>query len=103
PERPMILAHRARTLAELAKDNAVDGCVREAWTAALALWQAEYALAPIVREAMRDFAHDKMRHAQLAWDIHRWAIGRIDDSDVLAVDEASRRAIARILRAPVPF
>jgi len=103
PERPMIHARRPRTLAELARDNAVDGCIREAWSAALALWQAEYALAPIVREAMRDFAHDKMRHAQLAWDIHRWAIGRIEESEVLAVDEASRKAIARILRAPVPF
>jgi len=103
PERPMIHAHRERTLAELARDNAVEGCVREAWSAALALWQAEYAMAPIVREAMRDFAHDKMRHAQLAWDIHRWAIGRIEESEVLAVDEASRKAIARILRAPVPF
>jgi hypothetical protein len=52
---------------------------------------------------MRDYAHDKMRHAQLAWDIHRWAIGRIEESEVAAVDEAARRAIARILRAPVPF
>lgn len=103
PERPMIDTQRPRTLAELARDNAVEGCVREAWSAALALWQAEYALAPIVREAMRDFAHDKMRHAQLAWDIHRWAIGRIQESEVVAVDEACRRAIARILRAPVPF
>ena len=48
-------------------------------------------------------ACDKMRHAQLAWDIHRWASGRIEDSEVLAIDEASRREIARILRAPVPF
>jgi hypothetical protein len=103
PERPMIHAERPRTLPELARDNAVDGCVREAWSAALALWQAEYALAPLVREAMRDFAHDKMRHAQLAWDIHRWAIGRIEENEVLAVDEASRREIARIVRAPVPF
>jgi hypothetical protein len=103
PERPMVHAMRPRTLAELARDNAVDGCVREAWSAALALWQAEYALAPIVREAMRDFAHDKMRHAQLAWDIHRWAIVRIEESEVAAVDEASGRAIARIFRAPVPF
>jgi len=103
PERPMVSAERPRTLAQLARDNAVDGCVREAWSAALALWQAEYALAPIVREAMRDFAHDKMRHAQLAWDIHRWAIVRIEESEVPSVDEASRRAIAGILRAPVPF
>jgi hypothetical protein len=103
PERPMVHARRARTLSELARDNAVDGCIREAWSAALALWQAEYALAPIVREAMRDFAHDKMRHAQLAWDIHRWAIGRIEESEVATVDEASRKAIARILRAPAPF
>lgn len=103
PARPMVHARRIRTLAQLAKDNAVEGCVREAWSAALALWQAEYARAPLVREAMRDFAHDKMRHAQLAWDIHRWAIGRIDENEVAAVDEASRRAIARIFRAPVPF
>jgi hypothetical protein len=46
---------------------------------------------------MRDFAHDKMRHAQLAWDIHRWASGRIEESEVLAIDEASRRRFARIL------
>ena len=103
PERPMIHARRSRTLPELARDNAVDGCIGEAWSASLALWQAEYALAPIVREAMRDFAHDKMRHAQLAWDIHRWATGRIEETDVAIVDAASRKAIARILRAPVPF
>jgi hypothetical protein len=103
PERPMIHGCRIRTLAQLAKDNAVEGCIREAWSAALALWQAEYARAPIVREAMRDFAHDKMRHAQLAWEIHRWATGRLEESELAAVDEASRRAIARIFRAPVPL
>jgi hypothetical protein len=104
PERPMMVRARPnRALSELAKDNAVEGCIRETWSAALALWQAEYARAPIVREAMRDFAHDRMRHAQLAWEVHRWVIGRLEDDDVVAVDEATRRAIARIVRAPVPL
>jgi hypothetical protein len=103
PERPTAHAGPHRTLVELATDNAVDGCVHGTWSAALALWQAEHTDAPFVRNTMRDLAHDRIRHAQLAWDIQRWAVARMDEADALAVAKASVRAVTRLSRAPVPF
>jgi hypothetical protein len=104
PERPMVIAQRDRTLAELAKVNVVEGCIHETWIAALALWQAEHADAPVVRMTMRDLAQDRMRHAQLAWDLHRWMIGHLEEeTEISAVDEAARRAVARLVHAPVPI
>lgn len=61
-----------RSRAEIALENAVEGCVRETFGAALALWQAEQARDPEVRGAMAAIADDEAAHAELAWDVAAW-------------------------------
>lgn len=79
-----------RPLAELAIENALEGCVRETWGAAVARFQAAGAADPALRRAMAVIARDEARHAALAWRVHRWALSRLD--------EPARRECARALR-----
>jgi hypothetical protein len=68
PPRPGL-----RTLAAMARENVVEGCVNETFAAAVALWQAATAADPAVRATLAPIAEDELRHAQLAWDVHAWA------------------------------
>ncbi len=73
---------------ELARENAVEGCVRETFAALVGLHQAERAADPAIKAAMDRIVRDEVNHAELAWAIHRWASRRL-----------SRAARARIRRA----
>ncbi len=78
-----------RDLVEVAIENAVEGCVREVWAAAVARWQAQHAADPEVRAAMGPIARDEARHGDLARAIHAWAMARLDEADRTR-DEAVR-------------
>jgi hypothetical protein len=100
-----------RTLEEIARDNAVEGCVRETYGAACAAWQAADPRAdPDCRAALAHIAADERRHAILAWDVHDWLGGalspraqrRVADARVEAAraltDEVTAEAEAREAR-----
>jgi hypothetical protein len=72
PVRPAIAAAPPASLAELAIDNVVEGCVRETYGALVAAHQATEAREPAVRELMADIAADERAHAALAWRIDAW-------------------------------
>lgn len=65
PELPI------RDLDAIAHENAIEGCVREAYGALVATYQAERAR-PELREAFRAIAVDERRHVELAEDVHAW-------------------------------
>jgi len=94
PTKPRMGPTPVRTLLELATENAVEGCVRETWSAMLAHWQALHAADPEVRETMARIARDETRHGELAHAIHAWAMTRLDESDRAAVHAARQRAVA---------
>jgi hypothetical protein len=52
--------------------------VRETFGALIATWQAEAAGDRRLAEAMRTIAADETRHAELAWDVHHWALRGLD-------------------------
>jgi hypothetical protein len=79
---------RGRSLEDIAIENAVEGCVRETYGAALAWWQAEHAQDRRIARTMARVAVEESRHAQLSWDIAAWAEPRL-----------SRAARARLARA----
>ena len=85
-----------RALVELAVENAVEGCVRETFGAAVAIRQALTATDPAVRRALAGIADDEVRHAQLAWDIAAWAEAQLGPPERRRVTRA-RRAAARAL------
>jgi hypothetical protein len=68
--------HRGpRAVEEIARENAVEGCVRETVAALVACRQAREASDPHIRRAMRGIARDEVRHASLSWSVHDWIQG----------------------------
>jgi hypothetical protein len=92
----------ARSLEEIAVENAVEGCTRELYGAAVAQWQAEAAQDDGFRRAMRTIAADELRHAELALSIAEWAEPQLDDgarSRIAAARQAARRKLEREITA----
>jgi hypothetical protein len=88
-----------RSLAEIAHENAVEGCVREAYGALVATYQAERAR-PELRDAFRAIAVDESSHAALAEDVHAWILGQLDE-DARETIEHARIDAETSLRASV--
>jgi hypothetical protein len=81
PYRPGELADFRRmrvpaTLAELARETFVDGCVNETVASVEAAYAGERALDPAIAEALQTIAVDEARHAELAWAIVAWCVRR---------------------------
>ncbi|HET9990570.1 MAG TPA: ferritin-like domain-containing protein [Kofleriaceae bacterium] len=87
-----IRAAPRRDLRALVLDNAVEGCVRETYGAAVAGYQARTARDPIVRRAMYRIARDEAKHALLSWQLHRWAAPRLGDRDAVLAAASTARA-----------
>jgi hypothetical protein len=92
-------ARSPRDLPELARENVVEGCVNETFAAAIALWQASHAADPAVRTALATIAEEELTHAQLAWDVHRWASAQLPPADADALIRARTRAAHQLLHA----
>lgn len=67
-----------RSLEEVALENAIEGCIRETYGAWNAVKQSREARDPELRATMKRIAGDELRHAELAWEIHAWAMKRLD-------------------------
>jgi hypothetical protein len=90
--------HGLRDLEAIAVENAVEGCVRETFGAAVAMLQAESAVDPEVRKAMARIAEDEARHAELSWDVAGWIELRLDEPARKRVTDARRAAVAHLAR-----
>jgi len=93
PERA---EHAPRSLFAIARENAVEGCVRETFGALVAMWQAATASDPRFRRAMERIAEDEARHAALAWRVASWASTRLTPEENARVAEAMRVAEAEL-------
>lgn len=94
PNQPLPL----RKLEEVAFENAIEGCVRETYGAWNAWERARKACDPELRATLVRIALDEVRHASLAWDIHRWAmarLGRPERERIMAAMELSWQQIGR--------
>jgi hypothetical protein len=78
---------------ELAIDNAIEGCVHEAWAALRAQWMAEHAHDESLRALYAKIAADECEHAQLSWDLHAWLLASLDEGDRERVAKALRGAL----------
>lgn len=93
-ESPHVVAPTApRDLESLLLDNAVEGCVRETFGAAVGVWQAKNAGDPHVAKAMRQIAADELRHAALSWEIAAWFEPRVEEGVRRRVRQARRAAV----------
>lgn len=72
-----------RPLAALALENLVEGCVGEAFAAALAEHQRRAAAHPGVRRVARAIAREEAAHAALGFRVHAWLAARLTDAERL--------------------
>jgi hypothetical protein len=87
-----------RPLADVARENAVEGCVRETAGAALAARQAALLGDTALGRALAAIAVDERRHADLAWAVDAWIAPRLSPAERAAV-ENERAAAVRALAA----
>ena len=85
-----------RSLFDVALENAVEGCVRETYGAALALVRAERAADPEVRRALADIAREECGHADLSWQIATWASARLGVGEREKIASAMGEAVAAL-------
>ncbi|MBS2019999.1 MAG: ferritin-like domain-containing protein [Deltaproteobacteria bacterium] len=88
-----------RSLFEIARENVVEGVVRETYGAAVALFRAERASTPELRSALSEIAHDECRHAQLSWDMHAWMWSWLREHEREQIDAARLAAIEELREA----
>ncbi len=81
-------------LACAALDNAVEGCVLEAWSAVVCAVVARRADTPTLRRVYARLAADETSHAQLAWDLHTWFLSQVSPEQRVSILAAQQRAIA---------
>ncbi len=96
---------RERDLEAMALENAIEGCVHEAFGASLLAYQARHADDPMLRAALASVAIDEARHARLSTRIHAWAVAKLDAPRRRRLAEAqneTRSALARANEAEPP-
>src|SRR5262249_806141 len=104
PAKPRVAPRKIRSLARIARENAIEGCARETFGALVATGQAEAARDPRIRKAMRTIARDETSHAALAWDVARWIEPRLRPATRARLAQARRDALSTLeaeLAAPV--
>jgi hypothetical protein len=108
PLAPLAFADVARmtatgSLADLARETFVDGCINETAAAYEAEVGASAAEDPVIADVLAKIAADETRHAQLAWAIVAWCARRdrtiLDELHVDERDDIARDVIAPCLAA----
>ncbi len=92
PVRPVVSIGAPRALFDIAKHNASEGCVREAFGAINALHQASNAATAELREGFLRIARDEARHALLSLELDDWMRTRLSAHEVHQLEE--ERAVA---------
>jgi hypothetical protein len=85
-----------RTLFEVARENAVEGVVRETFGAAVALYHVEHAKEPELRHIFGEIAEDECRHAELASAVAAFLGAALDPSERDELARCRDAAIAEL-------
>jgi hypothetical protein len=96
---------KTRSALALAIENAREGCVREAFGALVATYQAMHATDVDARRTMRAIAVDETRHAELAWRVAAMLDAKLDDerrARVRREHHRTRRMIEREAMTRLP-
>ena len=93
---PEIGPERPRSIHEMAMENAIEGCVRETFGAAVALWQSRTARDLELRAAYARIAEDEASHAELSWDVAWFLEARLTPTERAATLAARKAAIREL-------
>ena len=94
--RPAHVDLPIRALEAIARENMVEGCVRETFGAALAAYRAKHAHDAVVRRAFAPIAREEAGHADLAWELAAWLEGQLDAAARDRIARARTEAIAQL-------
>jgi len=72
PDQQRLSRRKLRGRAEVALDNALEGCVSETYSAYLATAQARLVARDAMGASLRQIAHDETRHAAFSWQLAAW-------------------------------
>ncbi|HNN96393.1 MAG TPA: ferritin-like domain-containing protein, partial [Pseudomonadota bacterium] len=98
PLRSSVRGQRLRSLFYVARENAVEGCVRETYGALVGLWQAGHAADPEIAQHLQRIAQDEIRHATLSWDVAHWIAPRLSVRQMRALSRAQALTLAALER-----
>lgn len=98
PDMPAYRPAGRRSVERIARENAVEGCVRETFGALVATWQATHARDEAVRAAMARVAADETRHAELSWAVDRFLDRKLDAPARERTARARRQALDELER-----
>jgi hypothetical protein len=96
---PRMPTLRRRKVEAMARENAIEGCVRETYGALVAIWQAEHAADLEIRSTMTRVADDETKHAALSMEAARFYDRKLDARARARVSSAKRRAIRELYEA----
>ncbi len=96
PLRASVRPTPLRTMAQVAADNAREGCVGESFGAITLALAAARAADPGLREALARIASDEAEHAALSFDIDAWLSPRLSERERGAVALARRAALVTL-------
>jgi hypothetical protein len=86
-----------RSLAEVARENMVEGCIRETFGALIAAWQASHSRDREIARALDRIARDELRHAALSWAISKWSDSVLSSEERATIVQARDEAIEGLL------
>lgn len=88
-----------RDVWSLARDNATEGCVREAFAAWCTRWQARRASDPLAASVLDAIGRDEERHGELSWRIHRWCEQQLSEERRLELRAMQARVMSEMADA----
>jgi hypothetical protein len=88
----------ARDVEAIAIENAVEGCVNEAFAALVARHQAGHASELAARRAFAAIAPDELRHTALAWDLHERLWPELSNKARRRLTQRAERALRDLTR-----
>lgn len=96
PPRPNVAGkrdpHAPSAAFALALENATEGCVREAYGALVAAFQAAHATDPEIRDAFARIAREEAEHAELSFALDAWLASRLSPRERAAVEKLKAEA-----------
>jgi hypothetical protein len=85
-----------RPLEEILRENIVEGCANETYSAVVATYQAERAPTARLRAVFAAIADDERSHAALAFRIHAWGMSVVDPAVAHALRAEQQLAQQRV-------
>lgn len=89
-------SHTMRSLAEIAIENAGEGCVRETLGALVMQWQGLHAETAELREVFSKIAQEETAHAQWSWELDAWARSVLSVEQIAQMDARRTQTVAAL-------